>query len=128
MTTSEPQGLGIRTSIDRVERLDSADMHDLCDATDMAILDGGGFGWLDTPPRETLEAFWRGVSAVPERELFVVRLGGTICGSGQLILPSRNDESQRHASQLKSAFIAPWARGHGLAPASSATVKSRARP
>jgi ribosomal protein S18 acetylase RimI-like enzyme len=127
VTTSEPQRPGIRTSIDRVERLDSADMHDLCDATDMAILDGGGFGWLDIPPRETLEAFWRGVLAVPERELFVVRLGGTICGSGQLILPSRNDESQRHASQIKSAFIAPWARGHGLARDLTLALEARAR-
>ena len=90
MMTAETQVAPIRTSIDRVERLDGADLHDLCDATDMAILDGGGFGWLEPPPRETLEAFWRGVLAVPERELFVVRLGGTICGSGQLILPSRN--------------------------------------
>lgn len=127
MTTAEPQASAIRTSIERVEHLDGADLHDLCDATDMAILDGGGFGWLEPPARETLEAFWRGVLAVPERELFVVRLGGTICGSGQLILPSRNDELQRHAAQIKSAFIAPWARGHGLARDLTLALELRAR-
>ena len=117
----------IRTSINRVDRLDARDLGDLCEATDMAILDGGGFGWLEPPARDTLEAFWRGVMAVPERELFVVRLGGSICGSGQLILPSRNDESQRHAAQLKSDFIAPWARGHGLARELTLTLEARAR-
>ena len=103
---SNPQYSGIRTSIDRVERLDSADMHDLCDA---------------------LEAFWRGVLVMPDRELFVVRLAGTVCGSGQLILPSRNMEAQRHAAQLKSAFIAPWARGHALARDLTLALEARAR-
>ena len=93
----------------------------------MAILDGGGFGWVVPPPRETLQAFWRGVLVVPERELFVARLDDRICGSGQLVLPPRNSEAQRHAAQLQSAFIAPWARGHGLARTLILAIEARAR-
>ena len=37
---SETHSPAIRTNIDRVERLDARDLQDLCEATDMAILDG----------------------------------------------------------------------------------------
>ncbi len=114
-------------SIQPATRLDAADLHDLCEATDMAIIDGGGFGWVAPPPRETLEAYWRGVLVVPERELFVARLDGQICGSGQLALPSRNSEAQKHAAHIQSAFIAPWARGHGFARNLMLALEARAR-
>ena len=68
-------------TVDRVETLESADLADLCDATETAILDGGGFGWLAPPPREVLERYWQGVLLVPERELFVGRLDGTGAGA-----------------------------------------------
>ena len=113
--------------VEQAGSLDAADLHDLCEATDMAVLDGGGFGWVAPPPRETLEAYWRGVLVVPERELFITRLDGQICGSGQLALPSRNSEAQKHAVQIQSAFIAPWARGHGLARDLMLALEARAR-
>jgi ribosomal protein S18 acetylase RimI-like enzyme len=116
-----------KLSIQPASRLDAADLHDLCEATDMAIIDGGGFGWVAPPPRETLEAYWRGVLVVPERELFIARLDGQICGSGQLALPSRNSEAQKHAVHIQSAFIAPWARGHGLAQDLMLALEARAR-
>ena len=37
--------------------------HDLCDATDTAILAGGGFGWLKPPPRATPGALLAGRAA-----------------------------------------------------------------
>ena len=124
---SEAPETSPKLSIELVPRLDTADLHDLCEATDMAIIDGGGFGWVAPPPRETLEAYWRGVLVVPERELFVARLDGQICGSGQLAMPSRNSEAQRHAVHIQSSFIAPWARGHGLARDMMLKLEARAR-
>ncbi len=114
-------------SVELVSSLNASDLHDLCEATDMAVIDGGGFGWVAPPPRETLEAYWRGVLVVPERELFVTRLDGQICGSGQLAQPSRNSEAQKHAVHIQSSFIAPWARGHGLARHLMLALEARAR-
>ena len=90
------------------------DLNDLCDATELAIEAGGGFGWVKIPPRDTLERFWQGVVAMPARLLLVARLDGVICGAAQLILPPKNNEAQSFAIQLTGLFVAPWARGQGL--------------
>lgn len=97
------------------EQLSEADLNDLCDATDAAIEAGGGFGWVELPSREILEAYWRGVITAPTRQLFVARLDGTICGTTQLMLPPKNNEAQGHIVHLTTNFVAPWARGYGLA-------------
>ena len=115
----------------RVERLTAfgrgPDLHDLCDAAEAAIDDGGGFGWLAPPPRHIMETYWKGVLLVPERELFVGRLDGTIAGSAQLQKPPRNNEAQALGGQLTTFFVAPWARGYGLAPAMVRAVEEAAR-
>lgn len=104
-------------SIERItESLSHNDLNDLCDATNAAIEGGGGFGWLRVPQREGLERYWQGVIAAPTRWLFVARLDGVICGTTQVVLPPNNNEAQGHAVQLTTNFVAPWARGHGLAP------------
>lgn len=115
------------TKVERLEALAGTDLHDLCDAAEAAIKGGGGFGWLAAPPRHIMEAYWRGVLLVPERQLFVARLDGTICGSAQLARPPRNNEAQAFAAQLTSNFIAPWARGHGLARRIVVAVEDAAR-
>lgn len=97
------------------EQLSENDLNDLCDATDAAIEGGGGFGWVELPAREILESYWRGVITAPTRQLFVARLDGVICGTTQLVLPPKNNEAQGHAVQLTTNFVAPWARGYGLA-------------
>jgi ribosomal protein S18 acetylase RimI-like enzyme len=109
------------------ERLIPADLVDLCDATGTAITDGGGFGWISPPPPETLERFWSGVVAMPGRTLFVGRLDGVVCGSAQLLRPHRNNEAQAHTATLISAFVAPWARAHGISAALAAAVEQKAR-
>ena len=98
-----------------IEQLSENDMNDLCDATDAAIEAGGGFGWVDLPAREILEAYWRGVVTAPTRELFIARLDGTICGTTQIVLPPKNNQAQGHVVELTTNFVAPWARGYGLA-------------
>ena len=95
--------------------LSTNDLNDLCDATDAAIEGGGGFGWVDVPERDVLENYWNGVVTAPTRELFVARLDQTICGTTQLVLPPKNNEAQGHMVTLTTNFVAPWARGHGLA-------------
>lgn len=52
---------------------------------------------------------------MPARTLFVARLDGVICGTCQLLKPPRNNEAQSFSIQLTTNFVAPWARGHGLA-------------
>jgi len=112
--------------VEQVTELKGADRHDLCDAAEAAIRDGGGFGWLQPPPRQVLENFWQGALLVPERSLFVGRLDGVIGGSAQLVRPTRNNEAQAHAVTLTAAFVAPWARGHGIARALVLAVEETA--
>ena len=90
-------------AIDKVNALKTADLHDLCDAADDAIRAGGGFGWVEPPPRDVMERFWKGVLVVPERVLFVARLDGVVAGSAQLVKPPRNNEAQAHAAQLTTS-------------------------
>jgi ribosomal protein S18 acetylase RimI-like enzyme len=127
---SDPQtqgGASPTTAVEQLVSVGGADLHDLCDAADAAIIDGGGFGWLSPPPRQVMETYWKGVLLVPERQLFVARLDGTICGSGQLWLPSRNNEAGARSAQLTTFFLAPWSRGHGLARRLVETIEAAAR-
>ncbi|MEE8445952.1 MAG: N-acetyltransferase [Alphaproteobacteria bacterium] len=101
-------------------------MVELCDAAEAAIEEGGGFGWLTPPPRQVLESYWNGVLLVPGRSLVVGRLDGVIAGSTQLVRPNRNNEAQAAACTLMTHFVAPWARGHGLARMLTQTVETTA--
>ncbi|MDP3415647.1 GNAT family N-acetyltransferase [Falsiroseomonas sp.] len=91
------------------------DLADLCEATNAAIIEGGGFGWVSSQDRAALARHFRGVLLVPDRTLFIARLDGTVVGSAQLVRPPRNNEAQAFAAQLTHAYIAPYARGFGLA-------------
>jgi ribosomal protein S18 acetylase RimI-like enzyme len=113
--------------VEHVEELDDADLAALCEATDAAIIDGGGFGWVNPPGRRALESYYRGILLVPERELLVVRMDGMIVGSAHLVKPPRNNEAQAFAAQLMHSFVAPYARGHGLARMLTEGVETRAR-
>lgn len=113
--------------VEALTELSPGDMQDLCDATDAAIEAGGGFGWVKLPAREVLERYWRGVVTMPARLLFVARLDGVICGTAQLVLPPKNNEAQAFAVQLIANFVAPWARGHGLARMLVEAAENRAR-
>jgi ribosomal protein S18 acetylase RimI-like enzyme len=106
--------------------LDDHDMAELCEATDAAIIESGGFGWVEPQGRTALERHFRGVLLVPERELFLARLDGVVVGSCQLVRPPRNNEAQAFGAQLTHAFIAPYARGHGLARLLVRRVEERA--
>jgi len=112
--------------VDRVTGLDDHDIAELCEATDAAIIEGGGFGWVEPQGRAALERHFRGVLLVPERELFVARLDGMVVGSAQLVRPHRNNEAQAFSANLTHAYIAPYGRGHGLARLMIQKVEERA--
>jgi ribosomal protein S18 acetylase RimI-like enzyme len=125
---SEVDGnLPVSVAVEKLDGFSGTDLADLCEATEAAIEEGGGFGWVKKPPRETLEKYWRGFLLVPGRTLFVARLDGVVAGSAQLIRPPRNNEAQAFSAQMMSAFVAPWARGHGLARGLLAAVEQAAR-
>ena len=113
--------------VERAETLPDDDLHALCEAADAAIIDGGGFGWVEPPGRMALESYFRGVLLVPERQLFVGRIDGIIVGSAQLVRPPRNNEAQAFAATLMHSFVAPYARGHGLARLITRRVEDAAR-
>ncbi len=117
----------VQTEVVVAESLDTREIDELCDATAAAIGDGGGFGWLTPPPRQVMESYYSGVVLVPGRTLFLGLLDGVIAGSAQLVRPTRNNEAQAAAANLMSAFVAPWARGHGLARKVTEAVERRAR-
>jgi GNAT superfamily N-acetyltransferase len=94
---------------------DESDIHSLSEAAIAAVLDGGGFGWIKPPTAAAVEQYYRGVPLVPERELIVGRMDNTIYGAAQLQKPSRNNEAQAFSVQLMHHFVAPYARGYGLA-------------
>ena len=102
-------------SVSEVERFARGELVDLCAAMVAAIEDGIGFGWVTPPPRHRLEAYWRGVILVPERVLLLGHVDGSVAGSVQLIKPSANFEAGHFATHIDTHFVAPWARGHGLA-------------
>lgn len=114
-------------SVERLTRFEHNDLADLSDAADAAITAGGGFGWVKPPRRHVFESYWKGVLLVPERHLFVGRLDGAIAAAAQLVRPTRNNEAQAFSAQLMHHFVAPWARGHGLAKLVTLAVEQAAR-
>ncbi|HVC51851.1 MAG TPA: GNAT family N-acetyltransferase [Stellaceae bacterium] len=124
MSTPQPAA---NVWVERLTQYSGTDLDDLCDATEAAIREGGGFGWVKTPPRHILESYWNGVLLIPDRGLVVGRLDGMIAGSAQLSRSPRNNEAQAFAGTLTSAFVAPWARGHGLARGMVREIEAIAR-
>ena len=114
-------------SVERLTVFKKTDLTDLCDAADAAIEAGGGFGWVRPPPRHVFESYWKGTLLVPERQVFVGRLDGTIAASAQMARPARNNEAQVFSATLMTSFVAPWARGHGLAKLVTVAVEEAAR-
>lgn len=114
----------------RIERLTEfrhADLTELVQATEDAVRDGIGFNWLLPPGKDMLETYWKGVLVVPERVLFVGRIDGTLAGSAQLVKPGLSKETSSFCASLEAHFVAPWARGHGLARALLEAVEREAR-
>ena len=105
----------INISVDTLTKLSEVDLADLCNITEQAISAGGGFGWLRVPTREVLNQYWQKITDDHLNNLIVGRLNGVIAGTLQLSYESPNIESRKNIAQIKRQFVAPWARGYGLA-------------
>lgn len=101
--------------VERITEFRHADLTELVQATEDAIREGIGFNWVLPPGKDVLETYWKGVLVVPERVLFAGRLDGTLSSSVQLVKPGPSKETSSFAAQIEAHFVAPWARGHGLA-------------
>lgn len=115
-----------KMAVEIATELSPHDLDELCEATNAAIIEGGGFGWVQSQDRAALARHFKGVLLVPDRTLFVARLDGTVVGSAQLVRPPRNNEAQAFAAHLTHAYLAPYARGHGLARLMILRVEERA--
>lgn len=112
----KPQSAATHTAIvEKKSALTPTELEELCIATEDAIRDGIGFNWVSPPLRETLESYWNGVLIVPHRSLFVGKLDHVVAASVQLVRPSKTKETSAFAATIEAHFVAPWARGHGLA-------------
>ena len=114
-------------AVRKITKLSKRARSELCDAASEAIRDGAGFGWLRPPPAQDFERYWRGVVLVPERTLFVGQLDGVIGGSVQLVSPPPQKEAWAFACLIDTHFVAPWARGHGMARALLEQIEVEAR-
>jgi len=105
----------INISVDTLTKLSEVDLADLCNITEQAISAGGGFGWLRVPTRQVLNEYWQKITDDHLNNLIVGRLNGVIAGTLQLSYEAPNIESRKNIAQIKRQFVAPWARGYGLA-------------
>ena len=105
----------INISVDILKNINEVDLADLCNITEQAIKAGGGFGWLRVPTREILNQYWKKKLDESHNNLIVGRLNGIIAGTLQLSYEKNNIESRKNIAQIRRQFVAPWARGYGLA-------------
>lgn len=107
----------IEIRVEVLSKVNNTDLADLCNITEQAIKAGGGFGWLTAPPRPLLNKYWKGVVLINNRKLIVGRMNNDIAGTLQLLQQASNNEAQKNIFNIASHFVAPWARGYGLAKA-----------
>ena len=103
--------------VESLNAISKTDLADLCNITEQAIKAGGGFGWLTIPHIDILKKYWNGLVLIKSNILIVGRLNGTIAGASQISFRPPNNEAQKNISRIQSHFVAPWARGYGLAKA-----------
>ena len=60
---SETRQSPATVTVERLTQYAGTDLDDLCEATESAIVEGGGFGWLKPPPRQVLENLLEGRAA-----------------------------------------------------------------
>ena len=113
MTATPKEKISIK--VESLKSISELDLADLCNITEQAVKAGGGFGWLSVPPRNTLNKYWKGVVLIQNRKLIVGRVNKAIAGTLQLISQPSNNEAQQKIFNITSHFVAPWARGYGLA-------------
>ena len=105
----------IKIMVENLNTISDLDLADLCNITEQAIKAGGGFGWISIPHRNILKNYWKGLVLINYKKLIVGRLNGAIAGALQLSFQPPSNEAQKNIAVIQSHFVAPWARGYGLA-------------
>lgn len=117
--------------IEKVTKLNSVDLDDLCDATIATMQETTGFNIGSTTinliEKEKIAMYWQGVLLVPERVLFVAKLDGTVAGSAQLLKPAPSNQTSSFSCSLDNHFVAPWARNMGISSELITHVEQEAR-
>lgn len=113
--------------VEKLTEFRHSDLADIVQATEDAIREGIGFNWVLPPGKDILETYWKGVLVVPQRVLLGGRLDGTLAASIQLLRPGATKETSSFSATLEAHFVAPWARGHGLAKALLQAAERQAR-
>lgn len=117
----------VKISVTHPQKLHASELEDLCYATEQAIKDGIGFHWTSPPARALLENYWKGVLVVPERVLILGKLDSTVAGAVQLVRPGPTKQATAFAAKIEGHFVAPFARGHGLARLLLSTAEEEAK-
>ena len=76
-----------KLSVNLIKTFSAGELQELCKATEDAITAGIGFSWIKPPPRQNLENYWKGVLAMPQRNLFIGSFEGAVAASLQLVFP-----------------------------------------
>ena len=109
----------VEISISKIDKFSSKDIYELCEAAEQTMQSSKsfniGFHKLKLPSKFQLEAYFNGITMMPHREIFVAKYDSIIAGSIQLSKPIASDEVSSFAATLDNQFVAPWARGAGLA-------------
>ena len=113
MITQPKQSINI--TIEDLKKISGVDLADLCNITEQAIKAGGGFGWVRVPSTDVLKKYWNELLLIKTNKLIVGRLNGAIAGTLLLSFSTPNNEAQKNIAKIQSHFVAPWARGYGLA-------------
>lgn len=101
--------------VEVLTRFHGTDLDDLCRATRAIIDEGSESSFAGAPTEARLSSFWTGVALAPHRILVVGRFDGVISGAFQLVRQGTLSEVGPYVAELRNFFVAPWARGHGLA-------------
>lgn len=92
---------------------------ELCSATLDTIRDNNGFniGFSNKYNNDVdeIEKYFQGVTLIPERTLYVALFNNSVAGSIQLVKQPPSYETMSFACSFDNHFVAPWARGHGIA-------------
>ncbi len=119
-------------NLELLKEFKGSDLGDLCDVTEATLTEDSlsfsiNLNRSRLPTREQIQSYWRGVLMVPERELVVARLDGTIAASLQLLKPAPSNQTTFFSATIDHHVVAPWARGHGLAKELMIFVEQRAK-
>lgn len=115
MTLKPPTNIRPALSVDHINRLETPDLDALVAATQATIEEGSQNSWRGNPSTQRLTAFWNGVLLSPHRHLILGRIAGEIVGGLQIVQAGPLSDIGPEVASIDNFFLAPCARGKGLA-------------